>query len=150
MNLKVAPSHGGADLWYPSSSPVIVGKHLLELLSSSMYIEPMTIYREYIQNAADAIDEARASGLLLNTDLHHVDIFIDPVTRTVRLRDNGTGIKQEVFEERLTGFGTSMKRGTDARGFRGVGRLAGLGYCQELLFRSRASGEIDVKEMRWD
>ena len=44
----------------------------------------------------------------------------------------------------------SMKRGTSARGFRGVGRLAGLGYAQELVFRSRTKGEQLVSEMRWD
>ena len=35
---------------------VIVGKDILELLSSSMYLDPITIYREYVQNSADAID----------------------------------------------------------------------------------------------
>ena len=47
-------------------------------------------------------------------------------------------------------FGSSQKRGSDARGFRGVGRLAGLGYCQELVFRSRVSSEDPVLELRWD
>ncbi len=42
---------------------VIVGKDLLELLSSAMYVDPLTIYREFIQNAADAIDEAADEGL---------------------------------------------------------------------------------------
>jgi len=127
----------------------IVGKHLLELLSSSMYIDPMTIFREYIQNASDSIDEARKVRLLSTADPGQVDLFVDPNSRTVRIRDNGVGISHDQFQIRLTGFGTSLKRGTEARGFRGVGRLAGLGYCQELLFRSRASGEADVNEMRW-
>jgi hypothetical protein len=42
------------------------------------------------------------------------------------------------------------KRGAGARGFRGVGRLAGLGYCQELTFRSRTVGDTRVSIMRWD
>ena len=29
-----------------------------------MYVDPMTIYREYVQNAADSIDEARMHGLV--------------------------------------------------------------------------------------
>ena len=37
----------------------VVGKDVLELLSTAMYVDPLTIYREYVQNAADAIDEAR-------------------------------------------------------------------------------------------
>src|SRR5207302_3501263 len=46
--------------------------------------------------------------------------------------------------------GASAKRGTDRRGFRGIGRLAGLGYCQELVFRGRAAGERGVFEVSWD
>jgi len=42
---------------------VIVGKDLLELLSSAMYVDPLTIYREFIQNATDAIDEAEEEGM---------------------------------------------------------------------------------------
>lgn len=32
---------------------IVVGKDILELVSSAMYVDPLTIYREYIQNAAD-------------------------------------------------------------------------------------------------
>jgi molecular chaperone HtpG len=35
-------------------------------------------------------------------------------------------------------------------GFRGVGRLAGLGYCRELIFRSKAADDAQVSELRWD
>lgn len=34
-------------------------------------------------------------------------------------------------------LGKPSMRGRGARGFRGVGRLVGLGYAQELIFRSR-------------
>ena len=54
------------------------------------------------------------------------------------------------FAKRLAALGASQKRGTSARGFRGIGRLAGLGYCQELIFRSRAQGDVFVQELRWD
>src|SRR5262249_215712 len=47
-------------------------------------------------------------------------------------------------------FGASKKRGTSARGFRGVGRLAGLGYCRDLVFRSRAKSETVARELVWD
>ena len=42
--------------WEPLTTQIVVGKDILDLLSSSMYIDPMAIYREYVQNAADAID----------------------------------------------------------------------------------------------
>jgi hypothetical protein len=136
--------------WVSRSGPITVGKDILELLSSSMYVEPMTIYREYVQNSADAIDAARRCGVLPANTPGRVDISIDALARTVRIRDNGTGVEEPHFSDRLTAFGASAKRSTRARGFRGVGRLAGIGYCQELVFRSRSTGATRVSELRWD
>ncbi len=136
--------------WQTLANDIVIGKDILELLSSSMYVDPMTIYREYVQNAADAIDEARANGQLKGDEPGKVTISIYAPSRSVRIIDNGTGIPQDQFVHRLTAFGASKKRGFGARGFRGVGRLAGLGYCQELVFRSRMRGETKVSELRWD
>jgi hypothetical protein len=140
---KLTPS------WERHASPLVIGKDILDLISTSMYVNPITIYREYVQNSADAIDELRTceDG---SKETGRVDIAIDAGHRRIRITDNGSGIKARLFEERLTSFGASAKRGTLARGFRGVGRLCGLGYCQELIFRSRAAGESAISEMRWD
>lgn len=129
---------------------VTIGKDILELLSTSMYVDPMTIYREYVQNAADAIDAARASGLLDGNELGRIDIRVDAGLRAITIRDNGTGIAKADFLARMCSLGASTKRGTAARGFRGVGRLAGLGYCQEVIFRSHAPGDVATSEIRWD
>jgi Histidine kinase-, DNA gyrase B-, and HSP90-like ATPase len=134
--------------WRPLSEKLIVGKDILELLSSSMYVDPLSIYREYVQNSADAIEDARVQGLLQSVG--RIDVDIDAVARTVTITDNGAGIRYEEFVERLTAFGASTKRGRGMRGFRGVGRLAGIGYCQELVFRSRAEGDPRASELRWD
>lgn len=138
-----------AEEWSESSHDVVIGKDILELLSTSMYVDPMTVYREYVQNAADSIDQARERGLLAPSD-GTVRIHVDPVARAISIRDDGASIPATEFVERLTNLGSSRKRGTSARGFRGVGRLAGLGYCQELVFRGRADGEDRVSELRWD
>lgn len=129
---------------------VIIGKDILELVSSAMYVDPMTIYREYVQNAADSIDAARAKGVLRPKEPGRIEISVDPTTRTVTIRDNGTGIPFQSFARKLTALGGSTKRGTPARGFRGVGRLGGLGYAQEVTFRSRVDGEPKVSQLRWD
>jgi molecular chaperone HtpG len=129
---------------------IVIGKDVLELVSSAMYVDPMTVYREYIQNAADAVDEARAQGVLGPNEQGQVEIAVDAASRTVLIRDNGAGIPSVDFGARLTAIGGSAKRGTKARGFRGVGRLAGLGYAQELVFRSRVAGENRVSQLRWD
>jgi molecular chaperone HtpG len=129
---------------------IIVGKDILELVSSAMYVDPLTIYREYVQNAVDSIDDARLEGVLDKSEAGRVDISIDLEKRVVTIRDNGGGVPNGDFAKRLTALGGSRKRGTSSRGFRGVGRLAGLGYCQELVFRSRAVGDRAVQELRWD
>lgn len=129
---------------------VFVGKDVLELLSSSMYVNPLSIFREYVQNAADAIDDAVAFGLLSSTDDGRIEINLDHIDRRVVIRDNGAGLSNHDFPVRMVSFGASKKRGTDARGFRGVGRLSGLGYVQQLVFRSRAKGDTRVFESTWD
>jgi hypothetical protein len=133
----------------PLSENVIVGKDILELLAGSMYLDPLNVYREYVQNAADAIDEARDAGL--NFDgAPGVRISFDHVERTIKIRDNGISIPSSEFSRRLVTIGASQKRGKKLRGFRGIGRLSGLGYCQELIFRGRADGDEKVMEIRWD
>ena len=146
LRLRIVPK---AEEWSESSHDVVIGKDILELLSTSMYVDPMTVYREYLQNAADSIDQARDRGSLQPAD-GTVKIKVDPGQRTISIRDDGASIPAAEFVERLTNLGSSRKRGTSARGFRGVGRLAGLGYCQELVFRGRADGEGRVSELRWD
>lgn len=129
---------------------IIIGSDILELLSSAMYVDPITIYREYVQNAADAIDEARQGGILASDQPGRVDIIMDAQARSVRIRDNGCGVPSEAFCRRLLALGGSEKRGTSARGFRGVGRLAGLGYAREVIFRASAVGETITSELHWD
>ncbi len=129
-------------------SDIVVGKDILELLANAMYIDPLTIYREYVQNAADSIDEARMAELSL--DDPHITIHLDQATRTARIRDNGESIPNAEFVKRITAIGASHKRGTSLRGFRGVGRLSGLGYCQELIFRGKAEGDSKIVEVVWN
>jgi len=129
---------------------ITVGKDVLELLSSAMYVDPLTIYREYVQNAADAIDAARDGGDLDSESPGCVEIMIDPEQRSIRIRDNGSGIAAEKAASILLSIGASSKRGTKARGFRGVGRLAGLAYARQLTFRTRALGDNHVTEIIWD
>jgi DNA topoisomerase VI subunit B len=117
---------------------VRIGKDLIELVTSGMYVFPVTIYREYIQNAADAIDFARTQGVIGPAERGKVSIDIDHARRSVAVRDNGCGVPVSEALETLLAIGGSSKRGTKARGFRGVGRLAGLAYCQELEFRTKA------------
>lgn len=134
----------------PSADAIVVGKDVLELLSSAMYVDPLSIFREYVQNAADAIDDARRTGILDANARGEVSITLDASKRTIRILDNGCGIPVETAVQRLLSVGASCKRGTTDRGFRGIGRLAGLAYGRALIFRTRSQGDDQVLEMRWD
>jgi molecular chaperone HtpG len=134
--------------WTRPSDQIFIGKDILELLSTSMYVDPLTMYREYIQNAADARDtDAIRTG---SQKPGKVRIKINRQERTILISDDGLGLTEREFHKRLISIGGSSKRGTNARGFRGVGRLAGLAYCQELIFRTRPAGKDSVYELRWD
>lgn len=149
MNIDQLKTRVKSESWVALSRATI-GKDVLELLSSSMYVDPLTIYREYVQNAIDAIDEAREAGIYRKGNYGRIDVNIDLRSRSIRIRDDGIGVRKGNFETQLGTFGASLKRDSQRRGFRGVGRLAGLGYCQSLVFRTRAVGDPNVSEMLWD
>ena len=118
----------------------IAGKFLLEILTRGMYSNPMHVYREYIQNSSDSIDKAILEGILSPSDATiHIDI--NGKTKTVIIRDNGTGISEQAAQVTLLNVGASDKDGISERGFRGIGRLAGLEYADEVQFITSAKGE---------
>jgi molecular chaperone HtpG len=47
---------------------VNIGVNILETLTTGMYRDAKVIFREYIQNSCDQIDEAVASGILAPND----------------------------------------------------------------------------------
>lgn len=106
--------------WDAGPERIIIGKDVLELLSTSMYVDPMTVYRECVQNAANAIDEARSAKLLSAKQAGEVDIFLDPVARSIKIRDNRTGLQSNAFVSRMCNLGGSTKRGSASHGFRGA------------------------------
>jgi hypothetical protein len=132
-----------------STTPIFIGADVLEIMSIAMYAEPLVIYRELIQNSADAIDAATSAGLLKPDDAR-VEISVDVASRTVSVFDNGIGLSNAAFESQMLAFGASTKRTSTLRGFRGIGRLAGLGQCRALVFRSRSAGDAFVREARWN
>ena len=116
---------------------VLVGKDVLELLSSSMYVNPLMIFREYVQNATDAIDDATKVGLLASIADGRIEINLDHIDRRVVIRDNGIGLSNAEFPMRMLSFGASAKRGTDARGVSGCRETFGSWLCPKTCF-SRA------------
>jgi len=128
---------------------IIVGKHVLESLSIGMYSNPFDIFREYIQNATDSIDKAYAQGLL-DFDTGEITISVNKKSRSVSIRDNGMGIPSTEAVKKLSDVGNSDKDYEENRGFRGIGRLGGLGYATNLYFITSAKGEAVRTVIKWD
>ena len=126
-----------------------IGYQILDIITSGMYDDPLMIYREYIQNAVDSIDIAVQEG-----ELHpgegRISIFISGLHRSVTIEDNGGGISESNAKRVLLDLGCSPKDGSGQRGFRGIGRLGGLAYCDLLRFETRSSDEKAVTVVEWD
>ena len=122
----------------------MVGVDVLGLVTSGMYIDPLTVYREYVQNAVDAIQSAGigSDGL--------VEISILARERRVAIRDNGPGLSLPEAERVLVPIAKSEKRGRGLRGFRGVGRLAGLAFAEAITFLTRSGADEPVVRVVWD
>lgn len=132
----------------------VIGKYTLESLTNGLYASPLDMYREYIQNSVDSFDQAIKEGLELLAKLR-IDISIEEEPGTVIIRDNGCGIKADTAVRTLLDIGNSQKSNQMYRGFRGIGRLAGLSYCDKLSFKTSYSGEecctvieFDAKQLR--
>ncbi len=131
-----------------NSAPQI-GKDVIESLTLGMYEDCRFIYREYIQNAADAVDKAIEQSLLKKGE-EAIHVRIDADDRRISIHDNATGISENLVMTVLRNIAHSTKRRGEDKGFRGIGRLGGLGYCSKLIFETSYYGEPVKSIMTWD
>ena len=137
-----------------------IGVNIVEIVTKGLYTNSLDIFREYIQNACDAIDDAIDAGILAEGDDKSagdgkIAIELDAAARRITIEDNGMGIPTRYFERTMSKIGNSDKTLKTDRGFRGIGRLCGLAYCREARFSSTAVGEpklsvitIDAERLR--
>jgi molecular chaperone HtpG len=133
-----------------SSESVIIGKNIIEILTTGMYHNPLVIFREYIQNSIDAINEAVREGILEDISEGDVQVVIDKEERWISFEDNGIGVSRKNAWKVLTSIAASGKDRTKNLGFRGIGRLAGLAYCDELIIETSFKGEATKTVLQWD
>jgi molecular chaperone HtpG len=131
----------------------VIGIDLLKMLMLQLYSNPRCIYREYIQNALDSINEAVKLGILSQEKDGRVSIII--TKNDISIEDNGTGIRSDRAVKILTDIANSVKNGVDTAGQFGVGRLSGGGYCEILEFETTYKGEdvstivsLDTRKLR--
>ena len=121
---------------------VTVGPSILGLVTSGIYDDPLSIYREYIQNSVDEL--SRRDGVE-----GRVDITIDPRRKRVSICDNGHGLTYQECLENLVPIAQSKKRLGQERGFRGIGRLSGLAFAESVTFLTRTSAIDPVTRVLW-
>lgn len=126
-----------------------VGAFVLETLTTGMYTNPLDAIREYIQNASDAIITAER-WKMLKPNAGTVTVSLDPDSRTLSVRDNGTGISANDAVAKLLNIGMSAKVYGQEAGFRGIGRLAGIAYCKRLEFRTTFNHEDEMTVVSFD
>ncbi|MFA5321973.1 MAG: ATP-binding protein [Smithella sp.] len=126
-----------------------LGKQLLDVITSGMYSDPRMAIREYIQNAADSIDLACATGGYKD-ERYRIQMTLDGRERMITIEDNGLGLDGRDVDSRLGSLGCSIKIGAGQRGFRGIGRLGGLAYCDVLRFETRRTAREPVHVVEWN
>ena len=128
-------------------SAIKAGMYLLETLTAGMYNDPLAIYREYIQNSADSIDVALKVNPMISKK---INVDLNPIEKSITIFDRGTGISAELAAGILSSVGLSSKKNLNLRGFRGIGRLGGLAFCDQATFRTKAKDEEIESVQEWD
>ena len=124
-----------------------IGKDVLESLTTGMYDDSRCVFREYIQNSADSIDKARKNGLLTEGEIY---INIDSGKKIISIEDNAVGIESSKVASVLKNIAQSTKQKGIDKGFRGIGRLGGIGYCNKLVFETSFKGENIKSILIWN
>ena len=112
-----------------------------------MYKDSKCVLREYIQNAADQIDYAKEEHP--NWECV-IEVKINSDNRVIEVFDDATGVPANRIQEVLVDVAHSGKIRGVQKGFRGIGRLAGLGYCKTLKFETTYFGEDIISTLTWD
>ena len=105
---------------------VKVGASILSIITESLYDNPIVVFREYVQNSVDSIFQTD------NPKNREIRIWVDG--DNLYFLDNGIGIKPTSFYDEMVKIGASTKEKQKNLGYKGIGRLSGVPYCEELTF----------------
>lgn len=110
-----------------------VGAGILNIITESLYDNPIVVFREYVQNSVDSIFK--------ETDRNNYEIKIWYDENDLCFLDNGKGIDTNLFFDEMIKIGNSTKKKNKNLGYKGIGRLSGVPYCQKLTFINIANYE---------
>lgn len=133
------------------SKIIKVGSDLLETLTVALYENPIIIFREYVQNSLDAYNKAMDEGKNPISNFH-VSIDIDEDNKKIVIKDTGYGIEPDkLFQDKMSSIGRSGKDKDRTKyiGFRGIGRISGLPFCKNVIFRNKAQNSDKINICTW-
>lgn len=104
-----------------------VGAGILNIITESLYDNPIVVFREYVQNSVDSIFRNE-----VNADKCEIRIWNS--NNNLYFLDNGNGINVNRFKDEMVKIGASAKKRQRNLGYKGIGRLSGVPYCKNLVF----------------
>lgn len=107
-----------------------VGAGILNIITESLYDKPIVVFREYVQNAVDSF--FKSMGTIVSKDDLFCKIWYE--NGNLYFLDNGNGISENKFEDEMKHIAYSSKKRTLNMGYKGIGRLSGISYCEKLVF----------------
>lgn len=125
-----------------------IGKSQMRQYMGDLYENPMVVYREYIQNACDAIEDALSAGLIQDRKKSTIVVKIDIYNKAIIVEDRGVGISKENIAPYLVDVASSKKIGR--AGQYGIGRLNGANYCDKIKYETSFQGEQVMSTLIWD
>jgi molecular chaperone HtpG len=125
------------------------GAFVLETLTLGMYGESRNAIREYVQNGFDSLRQSVNARLINEADAR-IDVTLDVENQLLIIKDNGAGLRTENAVSVLASVGASNKNYRRNAGFRGIGRLAGIVFCDKLTFTTKARGQAQITKVVFD
>lgn len=122
----------------------LIGGNILSIITDGLHNNPLTLYREYIQNATDSI------ATMSNNDSATVEISINHRKSQITIRDSGPGLSRTEALRELVPIAKSKKQSQNYRGFMGIGRLSGITFCETLIFLTRQTYSSPITKVIWN
>lgn len=127
-----------------------VGKDQMRQYMGGMYENSMVVFREYLQNACDAVELALREKLIDNRRQANIAVSLDQYNKTITIEDVGIGISRKNIGDYLVSVASSNKYKKGLVGKHGIGRLNGANYCDQIIYETSFAGEPIKSTLIWD
>lgn len=105
-----------------------VGASIVRIITESLYDKPIVVFREYIQNSVDAFADVEKD------EIQYLAAHVWQDDEKLFFLDNGRGISENDFANKMMSIARSTKSRVANIGYKGIGRLSGLAYCNSISF----------------